>query len=245
MLLSRRNASYVSLATIAIAAALGLSACSRATSITDSLTGPDARGAVSFAAGGKGNGHGHKQPPPPPPPPGVSTDPCVSMTGLGGTVVNATAGIPQFRAARLRFDVTGDVALGTINTTGACTAKASPAVNYISGSANVLMSGSATSATASGGALSFGPLLFPGTALEPGVVINTDANGNVLEIIWPALAGLPAGPPVLRLQLASWAAGVQTGASLDVTMQFTAKAPDGTTAVFNVAANGLTVPVQQ
>ena len=72
-----------------------------------------------------------------------------------------------------------------------------------------------------------------------------DANGNVLEIIWPALAGLPAGPPVLRFQLAHWSPAVQTGVSLDATMQFNAQAPDGSTAAFNVVANGLVVPVQQ
>ncbi len=235
MMLPTRKASYCLLATIAIAAALGLGACSRSQHVTDSLTGPRNDGAVGFASG-KGKG-GHKPPPVAPP--------CVSLTGLGGTVVNASASIAQFRATRLRIDVTGDVAAGTINTTGACAASANPAVSYLSGTGNLVVGGSATSVTATGGALTFGPLLFPGLALEPGVVIATDANGNVLEIIWPALAGLPAGPPVLRFQLAHWSSAVQTGAVLDATMQYNAKAPDGSTAAFNVVARGLVVPVQQ
>ncbi|HEY6195085.1 MAG TPA: hypothetical protein VI504_08595 [Candidatus Eisenbacteria bacterium] len=239
-----RRLTHFLLATIATVAALGLGACSRSQHITDSLTGLRADGAASFAAGGNGHGRGHGQKPPPPPP-GGSANPCVSLTGLGGTVVNASAGIVQFRATRLRIDVTGDVAAGTINTTGTCAATTAPAVSYFSGTGSLVLGGSATSVTASGGALTFGPLLFPGLALEPGVVLATDANGNVLEIIWPALAGLPAGPPVLRFQLAHWSAAVQTGAVLDATMQFNAMAPDGTTAAFNVAANGLVVPVQQ
>jgi len=48
---------------------------------------------------------------------------------------------------------------------------------------------------------------------------------NTLEIIWPALAGLPPGPPILRLQLASFSSAVQTGVSLDAAMTYTAKAP--------------------
>src|ERR1051325_1035332 len=103
-----RRLTHFLLATIATVAALGLGACSRSQHITDSLTGLRADGAASFAAGGNGHGRGHGQKPPPPPP-GGSANPCVSLTGLGGTVVNASAGIVQFRATRLRIDVTGDV----------------------------------------------------------------------------------------------------------------------------------------
>jgi len=236
MMLPTRKASYCFLATIAIVVALGLGACSRSQHVTDSLTGPRNDGAVGFASGGKGRGH--KRPPP-------VGSPCESLAGLGGTVVNATASIPQFRAGRLRIDVTGDVAAGTIGTTGSCAATANPAVGYISGTGSLVLAGSNTSVTATGGALTFGPLLFPGLALEPGVVIATDTSGNVLEIIWPALAGLPVGPPVLRFQLARWSPAVQTGVALDATMQYNAMAPDGSTAAFNVVATGLVVPVQQ
>ena len=243
MMFPSRKASYCLLATIAILAALSLSACSRSQRVTDSLTGPGHGGADSFAAGGNGHGKGHKPPPPPPPPPGPSTNPCVSLTGLGGNVVNVSASIPQFCLTRLRVDVAGDVAGGTINTLGPCTATAAPAVNFISGACNLTRNG--TSVTATGAPLTFGPLLFPGLAVEAGVVIATDAAGNMLQIIWPALAGLPAGPPVLRFNLAQRSASIATGDVLDATMTYTAQAPDGTTATFNVAASGLVVPVLQ
>src|SRR5206468_2060030 len=155
-------------------------------------------------------------------PPGPSTNPCVSLSGLGGNVINASASIPQFRVDRLRIEVTGDVTAGTINTLGVCTAANSPAVSFISGTGNVSQSGSGSSVTGGGGALTFGALLSPGVNIEPGIVLTTDASGNVLEIIWPALAGLPAGPPILRLQLSQFSGAVQMGASLDATMTFTA-----------------------
>ncbi|HEY6193966.1 MAG TPA: fibronectin type III domain-containing protein [Candidatus Eisenbacteria bacterium] len=173
-----------------------------------------------------------------PPPP--STDPCASLRGLGGPVVAVTATVPQFRVARLRIEVSGDVTAGTINTLGPCTASASPAVQVISGTGTVTLSGGG-SVTANGGTLTFGPLTVPVPA-EPGVVLATNATGDVLEIIWPALAGLPAGPPIIRLQLASFSAAVQSGVSVDATMTFTAQAPDGTTATFTASGSNMIVP---
>jgi hypothetical protein len=85
--------------------------------------------------------------------------------------------------------------------------------------------------------LTFGPLLqVPG---EAGVVLATDAAGNVLEIIWPALSGLGPGQPILRLQLASQ--GV-AGSTISVSMTFVARAADGTTATFTASASNLVVP---
>jgi hypothetical protein len=241
MSLSTSKASLCLVATLAIAAALGLSACSRSQSLTDSLTGPAHDGALALAAGGKGKGHGGGGgQPPPPPPPGPSTNPCASLNGLSGTVVNVAADIPQFRIGRLRIEVSGDTPAGTIDATGICAAAANPAVSYISGSGNVFRNG--VSVTATGGAITFGALLSPGLAIEPGVVLATDAGGNVLEIIWPGLAGLPPGPPILRLQLGQFSSSVQAGDRLDATMQFNARAPDGTTATFGVSASGMTVP---
>ena len=166
--------------------------------------------------------------------------PCVSLIGRSGTVVNVTASIPQFRVTRLRVDVVGDVADGTINTVGACTASATPAVNFISGTCNLTRNGS--SVTATGAPLSFAALTVP-IVIEPGVVIATDAVGNVLQIIWPALAGLPAGPPVLRFNLAQWNPSIATGDVLGATMTYTARAPDGSSATFSVSASGMVVPV--
>ena len=109
--------------------------------------------------------------------------------------------------------------------------------------ARVFRGGTNISVTESGQAISFGPLLFPGVALEPGVVIASDASGNKLEIIWPGLAGLPAGAPVMRFQLTRWNSWIQTGRQVDVAMTFDARAADGSTATFSARANGVSVPV--
>src|SRR5258706_14220252 len=58
MSLSRSKASPCLVATLALAAALGLSACSRSQALTDPLTGPAHAGAHALAAGGNRNGHG-------------------------------------------------------------------------------------------------------------------------------------------------------------------------------------------
>lgn len=337
MLPTDRKVTYLLLATIAIVAALGLGACSRSQSATDSLTGPGHGGATPFNSGHRNNPKPPPPPPPPPPPaPGVTlsavsvnpvsvvgglsssagtvtltgaapagglivsltsssaaavvpasvtvaagattagftattsavtvstavtitatgggvalsalltvtppVSPCVSLIGKSGTVVNVAASVPQFRLTRLRVDVVGDVALGYINTLGACTATAAPAVNFISGTCNLTRNG--VSVTATGAPLSFGALTVP-IIIEPGVVLATDAAGNVLQIIWPALAGLPPGPPVLRFNLAQRDPSIATGDVLDATMTYVARAPDGSTATFNVAATGMVVPVLQ
>jgi len=179
-------------------------------------------------------------PPPPPPPPG---DPCGSLAGLGGVVINQFADIVQFRSNRLRVEVQGDVAAGTIDAIGGCSTNDAATVIWPSGTANMFLAGTNTSVT-NHGQLVFGQLLFPGALLEPGVVVASDAFGNVLEIIWPEISGLPPGPPILRLQLADWSSGVVTGAHVDVVMTFVATAADGTSATFTVNAKNLLVPTQ-
>ncbi|HEY6193549.1 MAG TPA: hypothetical protein VI504_00765 [Candidatus Eisenbacteria bacterium] len=327
MSVATRKSSIVLLAALAVAAMLGLGACSRSNSVSDSLMGPSRGGAGSFqnglpnaalssvslapasvtggassagtvtltsaapsgglvvklasnragvsvpgqitvAAGATSGGFtvttstvtattsasisanlggvtvsatltitaGGVAPPPPP----VAVNPCTSLTGLSATVVNATASVPQFRATRLRVEISGDTPTGTINTLGGCAPVAAPAVSFISGTGSLTRGGA--SVTATGAALTFGPLLFPGLALEPGVVIATDGAGNVLEIVWPALSGLAPGPPILRLQLAQRNASVATGDVLATTMTFVARAPDGSTATFTASASGLVVP---
>ena len=215
-----------------LVAALGLGACSRSASVTDSLTGPAKAINSPFAKGPVQGG----APPPPPPPPPPAANPCASLVGLGGAVTAVDASIPQFRVNRLRIEVVGDVAAGTINTLGACSAADAPAVSFVSGTAT--LGGGAS------GSFTFGPLLFPGAALEPGVVISNDAAGNVLEIIWPALSGGVPGPPILRFQLAN-PAGAVTGGTESIRMSFTARAPNGSTATFTARADNLVVPVQR
>jgi hypothetical protein len=74
-------------------------------------------------------------------------------------------------------------------------------------------------------------------------VLATDANKNMLEIIWPQMAGLGVGSPIFRLQLKSLATAVaRPGAKADVAMTFNAIGANGAPATFTVAARGLTIP---
>lgn len=171
--------------------------------------------------------------------------PCPLTLGAGGAVVSQLASIPQFTARSMRFEIIGDVAAGTIGLSGLCAASATPAILYTGGTGNVTLAGTATSVTNTGRVLTFGALLFPGIALEPGVVVANDASRNLLEIIWPAIAGTGTGAPVLRLQLAAWNGRAVTGAKVDVAMQFNATGPDGLPAVFTAKAAGLTIPTQR
>ena len=170
------------------------------------------------------------------------SDPCASLTGLGGAAVISLASVPQFRTGRLRIDLVGDVPAGWINAIGACATGGAPTVSFESGSCDATLAGTNTSVTGAGGPLTFGPLLVPVAVPEPGVVLATDAAGNVLQIIWPALAGLPAGPPVMRMNLVSWTAAVQAGVALDATMTFNARNVDGSTATFTAHGTNMVVP---
>ncbi|MEQ1833392.1 MAG: hypothetical protein ABL977_10090 [Candidatus Eisenbacteria bacterium] len=178
-------------------------------------------------------------------PGGAAVTPCPATLGAGGNVNSVLASIVQFRSKRLRFEANGDVLEGTINAAGACAAAEVPTINFTGGSANVFQAGTTTSVTSTGGALTFGALLFPGILLEPGVVVANDANKNVLEIIWPGLAGLPPGAPILRLQLAKWNSWVRTGRALDFRMRFDAVGPDGLPASFFVNVNNVAIPQQR
>ena len=79
-------------------------------------------------------------------------------------------------------------------------------------------------------------------AIEPGVVVATDANNNMLEIIWPQLAGFGLGAPILRLHFNTWTPLAKPGAKVDVNMTFNAVGPNGAPATFTAAARGLTLP---
>lgn len=176
---------------------------------------------------------------------GAAIPPCPStLAGTAGAVANQTADLVQFRPGRrARFEVSGDVAANTLNAIGSCAASDAPTIHITGGRGNVFQTGSGKSLTASGQELVFGPVVSPGVAIEPGVVLSTDQFGDVLEIIWPSLAGLPAGPPIARLQLQSWDSWIQTGRVVDVTMSFDVTGSDGSTAVYTVRANHIMVPV--
>jgi hypothetical protein len=178
-------------------------------------------------------------------PGGAAITPCPATLGAGGAITPLLSGIVQFRSKRIRYEAVGDDALGTINASGACAAADVPTIRYTGGSANVFQAGTTLSVTSTGRALTFGPLLFPGILLEPGVVVASDADKNVLEIVWPGLAGLAPGPPILRLQLAKWNSWVRTGRALDFRMRYDAVGPDGLPASFLVNTNNVVVPQQK
>ena len=214
------QSSSLLLALAALTVALALGACSK--SGVDSVAGPSHGGASTFD---KGPGNGGNVPPPPPPPP-PAADPCVSLTGFGGTVVGAVGSVPQNRANRLRIEITGDLASNVITRVGGCSTSLAPTVTFTT-----------ARGTANGRTITVPALLaVPG---EPGVLVGTDAAGNVLEIIWPALSGAAPGPPILRMQLT---AGTQGGRTISASMSFTARTANGATATFTASAANLLIP---
>jgi hypothetical protein len=175
---------------------------------------------------------------------GSAIPPCpTTLAGSSGATANETADIVQFRPGkRLRMEVTGDVAAGILNAMGSCATADAPTIHITGGTGSVFKAGSGHHLTNTGQDLAFGALL-PLGAVEPGIVIATDQFGNVLEIIWPQLAGLPPGLPIFRLELATWDNWVQTGRQVDVSMTFNVVGPDGSTATFEVRGNHMDVPV--
>lgn len=168
-----------------------------------------------------------------------------TLAATSDTVVTQFASIVQFRANRLRLEVIGDVPTGTLEASGACAAADGATIQFIGGSANMFRAGSNASVTFTGQPLTFGPLLFPGIFLEAGVVVAQDPAQNVLEIIWPAIAGLGQGPPILRLQLSKWNPSVTTGTKVDAVMEFDAVGPDGITAHYTALAKNVDVPAMK
>ena len=176
---------------------------------------------------------------------GSSLAPCPATLGSGGAVVNPSGVVKQFRSKRLRLELNGDVASGALQAAGPCAASDAATIQFTGGSGDVTRAGTNNSVTSTGKALTFGALAFPGLLVEPGVLIASDNNRNVLEIIWPALAGLPPGPPVLRFQLTKWNSWIQTGRAVDVSLRFNVIGPDGNPATFTAAAQNIAIPVQK
>lgn len=166
-----------------------------------------------------------------------------TLAGTSDSVVTQFANIVQFRLNRLRLEVIGDVPTGTIEASGLCAASETNTIQFLGGAANMFRAGTTQSVTFGHQELAFGPLVFPGFALEAGVVVAQDVSQNVLEIIWPGLAGLGVGPPILRLQLAHWDPWVTTGREVDAMMRFDAVGPDGITGSYVVRARNVPVPV--
>ncbi len=168
-----------------------------------------------------------------------------TLEATSDTVITQFANIVQFRPSRLRLEIVGDVAAGTMQAMGACTATDTPTFLVQGGEWNLYRAGTTQSVTFSGHGYTFGPLVFPGVLLEPGVVVATDVDRNVLEIVWPGLVGLGQGPPILRMQMDHWGGYVRTGAKVDAMMRFDAVGQDGIMASYTAHAYDLTVPVMK
>jgi hypothetical protein len=177
-------------------------------------------------------------------PGGQAIPPCpTTIAGTSGPITAVIADIVQFRNnKRIRFEAEGDVAGGVVEALGACAASETPTVVFNGGTANVFRAGTNISVTSTGLPLSWGDLAFPGLLIEPGIVVADDVNRNVMEIIWPGLAGLPPGPPIFRLQLARWNSWIRTGRSIDVEMHFNVTGPDGSTATYDLRSNNVLLP---
>jgi hypothetical protein len=174
---------------------------------------------------------------------GANLHPCpASLRGVGGSANVSSAACVQFRSRRARFEAIGDLPSHILDAIGFCAASDNPSIRFTGGTGNVRQSGQSTSVTATGKPLTFAPLVSPGVAIEPGVVLATDLSGNVLEIIWPGLAGLPAGPPILRLQLAQWSTWVRTGRNVDMDVTVDAVDGAGNKATFTATAREITIP---
>ena len=133
--------------------------------------------------------------------PPAATSPCEALTG--GTVTVSLAGLVQNSNRRLRFEVIGDVPSAQVRSLGSCAAADPASVIFTGGDASITVTNGGITRPVSTRTLTFGQLLFPGVAVEPGVVVANDINGggrSVLEIIWPDLAG-GAGAPIFRVQL--------------------------------------------
>src|SRR5262249_8327357 len=185
--------------------ALPICACSRAQHVTGAITGPGRSGPGSQIVSGC--------------PTLIANDPnsafdCILDQGS----------VAQFRANRLRIDVIGDATEIQVLSMGSCIASDVPTINITGAHANVFLAGTNHSITTPGQRLTFGPVLALGANLEPGIVLTSDALGNVFEIIWPELAGIGTGNPIVRVQLARWNLSmISLNSKVDVTFDFVAE----------------------
>ena len=134
------------------------------------------------------------------------------------------------------------MASGTIAGFGGCSATATAAVSFLSGTGNMTLAGMNKFVSTAGGTRVFGPLLFSGLTIEAGTVLALDASGNQLQIMGPALAGLLTGPPLLRLNLVSYSADVLQGVGIHGMLVFNARNANGTVDTFTVVGEGMILP---
>ena len=187
---------------VALTIALGLGACSRTQHGAGSVTGPSRGGAGTEIVSGC--------------PSLIANDPnsAFDMIAEFGAVV-------AFRSNRLRIENVADATEIQVLAMGPCLAADAPTITVTGAHANVFLHGTNHSITTTGSRLTFGAVLPVGTNVEPGILLTTDAQGNVFEFIFPELAGLGTGSPRIRVQLARWnLAIVNSATSLDLTYDF-------------------------
>lgn len=171
--------------------------------------------------------------------------PCpTALAPASGTIAVQTGNIVQFRANRLRIEAAGDVTTGTtLDAIAPCTAAIPADVVLINAKATVTKAGSSSQVTTTHQPLTWAALA--PVADEPGIVLAEDADGNVFEIIWPSLDGVPTAP-IVRVQLATWdRSRVVTGKKLDLKYEFTAQLTAGgvvTTKKFTGTAKKILIP---
>ncbi|MDB5097365.1 MAG: hypothetical protein JWM80_1786, partial [Cyanobacteria bacterium RYN_339] len=182
---------------------------------------------------------GPPAPPPPPPPPITPT-----VQGPFPVSVGLFSSVPQFRPTkgRLRIEIQGDAAAGSpqILTLGPDAVALAPAHPItLTGSCDVRLAGSPASV------IPTGPysIAMPRVIGEPAVVLGTTEAGHVAEVIWPNLdPALPPGPPILRIQLATWAASVNSGVALDADFTLTSTDALGNVVTWTGQGRNLLIP---
>src|SRR5436190_8616242 len=139
---------------------------------------------------------------------------------------------------RIRFEMVGDLPSPSIDLMGPCVASTAPSIVFTGGHANVFIHGTDISVTSLGQPLTFGPLQVPQTG-EQGVVIAADPFASILEVVWPTIAGVGVGDPIIRLQLTNWnTALVTTSKTYDVVWDLAA-VRDSVTMYFKGRADSL------
>jgi len=113
--------------------------------------------------------------------------------------------VAQYRPAvnRMRIQFQGDLAEWSLASAGACIAADIPSIKVKRARASLFLSGTTQSITTHGSHLDFDEMIFPGLD-HTGIVEASDAEGNVMLLMWPALAGEGVGAPVIGLEMGDW-----------------------------------------
>jgi len=188
-----------------------------------------------------GSGPGGGGGPDPGPAPTATPPPQPSVLGPF-SLINATAGVVQFRPtkSRLRVDITGD--------TAGADARLEPlgpdfcaldSAWRLTASCNIRLAGTDT-CVIPGGPFELPLFAVPG---EDGVLSGADGAGDIAEATWPALApGEPPGPPLLRIQVPQWSSDVFSGVALDAAYTLKAVKADGNEITWVCQGRDLIVP---